>query len=567
MKKLSISILLCQILFISNNLYAQTNLIKSEEFSTDSNKSTVPYKILFSNDTTNLNSALSPYHTEGGFTEQALKASIDETVNIGVDVHVLEPGYGWVPWWKSEIMPAKEHFEWFKKTYNVDKLDSIGQYLVDGGDIVGTFIDHCRKVEMIPFISYRLNDSHGKEYISNTSGTIGSHWATSINRFYYEHPQYRLGPSLTAKSCLWPLLNWAIPEVVEHKFALIEELCKTYDFEGLQLDFIRHPNYFRQNETTSSQRKKIMADFVLRVRKMLDANKFNGKRRWLCARVPCFTAVYDSLGIDLKEFSKAGVDMVVLSPFYFTQQHTDLKTIKEQIPDVAVYMELTQTSVLGEKIGPYYQVTRFNTDVDFYTSAHQAYSQGADGISLFNFVYYRPSMPWKDSYKTMVELNGGPLPTMEPPFELVKNLRENKWLSNQPQHYYLGRLWDTPYVPEEVKLLRKWIANGKTLNFEMQLSPPQNGWKNNGRIRMQTIDPCRSMEFSVKINGHELKKTDNISEPYPYPYPSFFGLGDETNIKAWTVPVKILKQGVNTIDITMIQGGMNQIFYIDLAIE
>ena len=546
-------------------ILAGVNIFSKYAFADQGNKPEL--KIIYSNDTTNLISALSPYHKEGGFSEDRLRASIDEVADKGVDIYVLEPGYGWVPWWKSEIMPAKEHFEWFKKTYNIDRLDTVGQYLVEGGDIVDVFIEHCNKTDMIPFISYRLNDHHGKEYVPRTEGNIEVHWATSINKFYYEHPEYRLGSALSVKKCMWPLLNWAIPEVREHKFKLIEELCQNYEFGGLQLDFIRHPNYFRQNETTSQQRKQIMTDFVSRIRKMLDANKVNGKERKLCVRVPCYTACYDSLGIDLESWAKAGVEMVVLSPFYFMQQGGDVVEVKGQAPSLDVYMELTQTNMLGKKIGPYYQITRFCTDIDYYTTAHSAYTQGAAGMSLFNFVYYRPSMPWTSSHKAMVEANGGPLPEMEPPFEIIKNLRSPDWLAQQPQNYFLGNLWNVPYVPETHKLLQKWLANGQTINLEMKLMPPTDGWHNDGKIRIQTTDPCNEMKFRLSFNGRELAQTGDISESYAYPYPKFFGLGDSTNAQAWIVPSKILKKGINAIDITMIKGGTNMLTYIDLAIK
>ena len=52
------------------------------------------------------------------------------------------------------------------------------------------------------------------------------------------------------------MLNWAIPEVRAHKFALIKELCTNYDFDGLEMDFMRFYALFALDQTTSAQRRR-----------------------------------------------------------------------------------------------------------------------------------------------------------------------------------------------------------------------------------------------------------------------------------------------------------------------
>lgn len=71
----------------------------------------VPFRVLFSNDTTNITSNASPFHKRGEpFTEDKLRASVDETVGNS-DVHMLQPGGGRVPWWKSKVAPADEYYK------------------------------------------------------------------------------------------------------------------------------------------------------------------------------------------------------------------------------------------------------------------------------------------------------------------------------------------------------------------------------------------------------------------------------------------------------------------------
>jgi len=70
-----------------------------------------PFRTLYSNDTTNIMSCISPYRRKGDpLSDDRLRASIDET--HGVDAQLLQPGLGWIPWWKSAVYPADDHYRW-----------------------------------------------------------------------------------------------------------------------------------------------------------------------------------------------------------------------------------------------------------------------------------------------------------------------------------------------------------------------------------------------------------------------------------------------------------------------
>ena len=65
-------------------------------------RSKPPYRVLYSNDTTNILSCVSPWHRAGApFRPEMLEATVDEVAGLGVDAHLLQPGLGWVPWWQS----------------------------------------------------------------------------------------------------------------------------------------------------------------------------------------------------------------------------------------------------------------------------------------------------------------------------------------------------------------------------------------------------------------------------------------------------------------------------------
>ena len=106
----------------------------------------------FSNDLTNIPTVSSPYHKKGQpvpyegagepLTDAMIQASVDEAA--GVDAHLLQPGWCWVPWWKSKIYPAEEHYRWVKEKTGHDP-DPFGKYVLAGGDVIDVFVRRCHE--------------------------------------------------------------------------------------------------------------------------------------------------------------------------------------------------------------------------------------------------------------------------------------------------------------------------------------------------------------------------------------------------------------------------------------
>lgn len=510
------------------------------------NSGKVPYRTLYSNDLTNTLTCVSPYHKAGEpYRPEMLDAAVDETAGR-VEVHMLEPAVGWVPVWQSTVCPAAEHYAWLRATYGATP-DSLGAYVLGGGDVVADFIARCRSHELIPFISFRMNDQHCKQFVDSESFDTSANWGIPlcINRFYKEHPEYRLGPDIGDRN--QRVHNWAIPEVREYKFRLIKELCENYDFEGLQLDFMRHPSFFRTDETSLEERVEIITSFVRRVRDLLDRKMGAGGRRWLGVRIPCLTKFHGDLGLDVVALEEAGVDFFNLSASYFTIQHSELRAIRERIEGATVYFEMTHCLARGVAIGKGGDNTtnRRVSDEQFYTSAHLAYAAGADGLSLFNFVYYREhGVPGRG-------------PFHEPPFHVINRLGDPDWLAGRPQHYFLAASWQSP-IPA--------TANpGRPIDLTLDMVPPCNGWKQSGRLRIQTQYYAPGDLWSARLNGVELESCADASQPYRLPYRHL--LGEPEQWRAWTVPAELPREGANEVRITLRRGEPDRVTYLDLVME
>ena len=171
-----------------------------------------PFRLLYSNDTTNITSCTSPFHKKGElFRKEMIEATVDEVEGTGVDAHFLQPGLGMVPMWPSNVLPLAEHYAWIQERYKQGP-DSFGKFVLGGGDVVKVFIERCRQRGQAPFISFRLNDAHHKEFVDPKPGAKpGSSIGMSVTRFYAEHPEYRIKPGSLRGADV--VQNWAVAEV------------------------------------------------------------------------------------------------------------------------------------------------------------------------------------------------------------------------------------------------------------------------------------------------------------------------------------------------------------------
>jgi hypothetical protein len=495
-----------------------------------------PYKVVFSNDLTNIATCTSPYHKKGqALSTEMIQATVDEVA--GVDVHMLQPGLCWIPWWKSRVYPTAEHYAWVKEKTGRSP-DEFGAYMLSGNDIVDVFVKRCRAKGQAPFVSFRLNDGHHLENV----GTRES-MAVFVTKFYADHPEYRIGTDRTS----WDqrVHNWAIPEVRDHKFSFIREICEGYDIDGFELDFMRHTSHFRMNETTTRQRSQIMAEFVARVRKALDETAQGKRRRWLCARVPCFLSLHDRSGIDLPAMVEAGLDMVNASGYYFTIQQTDLPKIRKQVPKAAVYLEATHSIWNGPSLPGKYDSFSFmrTTEPQFATAANLVYSRGGDGMSLFNFVYYREHG------------TPGRGPFNEPPFDVLKRLGDRRWVASQPQWYLLCKSWGPQPLP-------KTFQKGQTHAFSVDLAPTVQ--RAEGILRLRTLKESSGCRWTVRVNGTALETRPYVAKPIEHPYDA--ALGQANEYACFRCPRKLVRKGINEIAVTMEDGDPASVEYLDLVL-
>ncbi len=500
-----------------------------------------PYKVLFNNDTTNIMTCASPFRAKGEpFRPEMLEAGVAEVVGKGVDVQMLQPGFSWVPWYNSRFYTRADHRAWFNQRFPNKSPYELTDYWMSGGDLVGEFLANCERKNQPRFISMRLNHNPfpGRD-------------ADTTSRFYDEHPEYRIGEE--PFRCH---LDWSFAPVREHRFTQIREICEQYDLDGFELDFMRYPLYFEPERTDSSERSRIMTGFVARVRELLDRTAPPGRRRWLCVRVPGELAAHDILGIDLRSMAAAGVDMINLSCYYFTQQQNDLATICAMVPDASVYNEITYCSSRNtvESGAPdgsrptdsqlhTAAVRRLTNEHQIYTTAYLAFRRGAAGLSFFNFAYYR----FYDH---------------EPPFHVFSRLHDPRWLAEQPQWYFVDDHGFGYRKSAYRGMLPLSFTAGATHELALDLAPTAR--LKTGTLRLMMREDVGACAWSVRMNGANLVPAPFVRDPLPGDYTHARGAANQ--YASFTCPVPVLKDGKNCLRITQTTGPQATLRYLDLTL-
>ena len=493
-----------------------------------------PYKVLFSNDTTNIETCTSPYHKKGEpFTEAALRATVDEVADVNPDVvHILQNGAGQVPWWNSRAYPFSEHIKFMKERYNADPSQSgFAQYMADGGDMMAAFTDQCRKRGVAAFFSMKMNDGHGHEF-TNLKSVETQPWTWHVfTKWQNEHGGMRITQNL--RDWNGRVFDYMHPEVREYRLAFIEEVIEQYDIDGVELDFMRHWRLFDYVTTSFAERSEIMNGLIAKVRAMLDQKA--GRPRYLCVRIPPYKELLNQLGLSVPDIIEAGVDMINASVSYFTEQENELAWLIGQAAGKArVYYEMCHDIMNGKSnlIKSTYDNFTFMraTDEMFNGTAHLAYQKGADGVSFFNFVYYR---------EHGTEGRG---PFNEPPFHIFKYIGDKAAVAGKTCHYFIAPGFSTNNLIDTGKQMPRNIPTDCSQDFVFEVGSIK---LPKARIRIVADKDIACCVAEAELNGQPIPATGDVSEFYGKPYVNL--IPETAQCKAFMVDASQLKEGKNSL--------------------
>ena len=186
---------------------------------------------------------------------------------------------------------------------------------------------------------------------------------------------------------LWSLVDFEHPDVEPRLLAIIEEVLVNYPIDGVELDFLRAPFYFRTNyeglPATEAQ-VAILTRLVRNIRKLvLRESTRQGKPFLLAARIPSTPKFCRRVGIDIHTWLQEKlIDVISVGGGYITFDLAIEEMVRlGQQHDVPVYPCLSQSGLM-------YRPPRGKSEKQpveaWFGAAARLWQDGADGIYTFN---------------------------------------------------------------------------------------------------------------------------------------------------------------------------------------
>jgi len=257
---------------------------------------------------------------------------------------------------------------------NVDNL----RYLeANHGGPVTVIAELCKRAGLDFFPSVRMNEHYDMDVTS-----------PSYSKLRRDHPEYLIGrgediPGPTLEWGIRTGLNYAIPEVREYMASIIVELITRFDVDGIELDYMRHPGYFRIEEAYAN--RYLMSDLIRYVRQEMDeVSAKKGKPLDLIIRVPPTIRDCARVGLDVETWLNEGLVDVVIAGGGFIPFETPIDEFVEAAEGTGCQI-----------VGPLEALRGTLNELTMRAIAARYWEQGAQGLYLFN--YYSMSTEWRQN--------------------------------------------------------------------------------------------------------------------------------------------------------------------------
>ena len=351
----------------------------------------------------------------------------------------------------------------------------------DGGpDSLGTMIEFCHARDIEVFWSLRMNDTHDAKDPS------------MLNRWKKAHPEMLLGKHgvrYPAGGRRWSAANYEKKEVRDRVVSWIEDVGRRYDVEGFELDFFRHPIFFKpqlHGKPVSQEQCDMMTSLMRRIREAADREGARRGRPLLIAvRVPDSVGYCRAIGLDVERWLKEDlVDMMTVSGYFRLNPWKTSVDLGHKY-NVPVFAGLSEPRWRRDK-----NLQQVRKSIECYRArALDAWQAGVDGIYLFNY-YFDPS------YAACNDL-GDPEALLTMDKLVTTGSRQfgpaNSWLRGAKK--YLGR---SLALPDRPKTLTADKPARVTLDVHDQVA------ENKGTVMLRLYTPklSRKNRLKVTVNGH-----------------------------------------------------------------
>ena len=282
----------------------------------------------------------------------------------------------------------------WREARNWRQVESLGIHPPTG------LLDRAKDKGLEAIASLRMNDAHF------AYSREGPEAPGQGSKFWREHPECRIDPTVDTGRALrstteWPrvLYDYSHPLVQELFLETIDNTFENCDADGFELDFLRHPYFFKPEEALDNV--DVMTDLLRRASKRLeDLGAAKGRSLVLGALVPAGPDYAREKGLDVLRWIDEGLlDYVV--PKHYIQFLMDVP-IEEYL--LAARGTRTQVYACLEN----WPASEAGDPIEIFRGAAASYWEtGVDGIYLYNYFNHRPH-PHTDADRRILQEIGDP---------------------------------------------------------------------------------------------------------------------------------------------------------------
>jgi len=517
---------------------------------------TLPNRILYNGDCNYL--FASDYRRDpsapGPYTTQVLDDHVNLLADSGVDTYVINP-CGQIPWYPSRRLDhvltgytrgdadfVRPQYPPTDETFTEEQLQGalksctvmLDRYLdlrEQGVDWLAYMTGACRRRGVAPWASVRMNDAHGA---NNWEGSF-------FNCPPQKDPRLRLqGRPLNPRQPVEKYLtvgNYACREVRDYYFAVIEELVEDYDFDGLELDWLRMP--LCCNPPASADDVEMMTDWHRQIRELTrrQARK-NGRPYVLGVRVPARLGALRTHGLDVEAWARQGlVDYVAPSNFWQTTWDIPYDRLRARLgPDVTLYGVVEGAPnwmfARGENTPDSFRLLTLSAELMRGNAAGKLAS-GVDGIEFFNFFC-----------SVVVHKNASKEGSR---YDAIEGIADLDALRGQPKHYTIQTTFNywSPAFFEHAGQLPTCVETGGWRRFELAMCREPAGLELTVQIVVERSDAIP--DLGVSLNGcwpsFAAEQTGRLLFPtgkLTHLAPEYLGLN-------YRLPIEAIQDGLNEL--------------------
>jgi hypothetical protein len=397
----------------------------------------------------------------------------------------------------------------------------------DGIDPYAVWIDRARARGVSPWISMRMNDLHN---VDDEKNCLHS-------EFWRENPQLRRVPyrfdGWTDRA-----FDYGRAEVRDYHFKLIEELAERYDFDGLELDWMRFGFHFRPGK--EAEGAGLLTGFTARTRKLLDRwEKKRGHKIRLGARVPSRPQTAVGLGMDAVTWAKQGlIQMLVVTPFWAsTETDMPIELWKQLLEGTKV------TLAAGLEVlcrpSPGYSDYPMNSLQTVRGMASSMLDRGADRVYLFNYMDSQTAMADLENYPTLLR-ECGSLDTLEGKARRHVVTFADTWAPGEPH----GDALPAAAAPG------RWNA------FRVHAGPPPVRGDTTVRLGIEGAVENDAATWEVRLNGEVCRWIGAVAPQATWPTSPVYG---------FRPPASAVQRGYNLVEVAPKRAG--RIIWVEMAME